>query len=254
MTNDEEQLIERARKALSDCNWTVGECAAIWTKRYARGRNDQAFAELIGLSADRVYQRRRVWETFSDVRESYSKLSWSHFYAATSWDDAAECLAWAEEMGATVAEMRAWRRAHHGEDLSEPEPEENRLGSEIDELQETVALSGPSGSRSPAGPVTIEDTINEEPGREPGREAAPYAPFRNTARGPAAADEPDRRGVDLELVAKRIAIALERCDQALSPELIEGFGSLPYELQERVARAIDQLAGKATMFPADRRS
>src|SRR5690606_2568366 len=39
---------------------------------------------------------------------------------AINWDDAPEVLQWAQENDATVAEMKAWRRAMHGEDLTEP--------------------------------------------------------------------------------------------------------------------------------------
>ena len=37
------------------------------------------FGAMVGLSSDQVYQRRRVWETFGDVSESYPSLKWSHF-------------------------------------------------------------------------------------------------------------------------------------------------------------------------------
>src|SRR5690606_3437939 len=78
-------------------------------------------------SGDQVFQRRRVWETFSDVHENYPKLKWSHFYVVINWEDAADCLQWANDMEATIAEMKAWRRAQHGEDLTEV-PEEAPFG------------------------------------------------------------------------------------------------------------------------------
>ena len=89
-----------------------------WTQKYARGRTDADFALAVGPSADQVFQRRRVWETFADVRAGYASLKWSHFYAASNWDDAPECLQWADENQATVAEMKAWRCALRGEDLT----------------------------------------------------------------------------------------------------------------------------------------
>src|SRR6516164_10224599 len=106
--DSEEQLVSRAQEAVSQCRWVVGECAAKWTERYARGRTDADFAVLIGITADQVYQRRRVWEQFAGVRDQFPSLKWSHFYAALSWDDARDCLSWAEETRSTVAEMRAW--------------------------------------------------------------------------------------------------------------------------------------------------
>src|SRR6266853_1321452 len=84
----EEQLVTRAQEAVSLCRWVVGECASKWTERYARGRTDGDFASLIGLTADQIYQRRRVWETFAGVRGEFTSLKWSHYYAALNWDDA----------------------------------------------------------------------------------------------------------------------------------------------------------------------
>ena len=63
----EKELIQRAQTAVSQCNWTVGECAVQWTKKFARGRTDADFGELVGMSGDQVYQRRRVCETFTDA-------------------------------------------------------------------------------------------------------------------------------------------------------------------------------------------
>ncbi len=107
----EEELISKAQSAVSQSNWVVGECAYKWTQRYARGRGDGDFAALLGLTADQVFQRRRVWQTFADVCQNYPALKWSHFYAALTWDDAPECLQWADENQSTVSEMKAWRRA-----------------------------------------------------------------------------------------------------------------------------------------------
>src|SRR5579863_3919925 len=124
VTESEAELVTRAQIAVSQCNWVVGECAQKWTQKFARGRTDADFAALVGLSPDQVFQRRRVWETFADVHPKYPTLKWSHFYAALTWDDAPECLQWADENDATVAEMKAWRRALRGEDLSTEAPAE----------------------------------------------------------------------------------------------------------------------------------
>ena len=42
----------------------------------------------------------------------------AHIDVAKSWDDAIECLLWSSENGATVAEMRAYRRMQHGQDVT----------------------------------------------------------------------------------------------------------------------------------------
>lgn len=40
-----------------------------------------------------------------------------HLKAAEKWNDRFECLKWAVEAQATVAEMKAWHRAQNGLDL-----------------------------------------------------------------------------------------------------------------------------------------
>lgn len=116
--HSEKNLLESAAEIMSESSWLIGRCAAEWIKRYSRGRTDADFGSLIGLTTDQVYQRRRVWETFMDVRANYPNIHWAHFYSALEWDDATECLKWANEVKARVNEMRAWRRAQHGEDLA----------------------------------------------------------------------------------------------------------------------------------------
>jgi len=254
----EEQLIQRAQQALSRCNWVIGECAVQWTRRYARGRSDVDFGALIGLSGDQVYQRRRVWETFSDVHEQYAALKWSHFYAALNWDDAPECLQWAQEMQATVAEMKAWRRAQHGEDLTAPADDEAG-GTALSTLELLPAESGvvrdPSefeagnGSGRRAGEQRSREAVQAGAAREAGS-GDDYAPFGSSARGeaPSEAADSDRGEASAETVLKRIATALERCDAALTPEVLEGFSAAPVKLRRRILKAIQELGAKTAGF------
>jgi hypothetical protein len=248
----ESQLVERAQQALSNCSWTVGECAATWTKRHARGRTDADFGTLIGLSGDQVYQRRRVWETFSDVRETYAALKWSHFYSALTWDDAAECLQWANEMQASIAEMKAWRRAQRGEDLAEPSTDEEAPFDPLAEFvtAEQAAVRAPNGVRprgESEGSSERSDRAAVAAGvaRESGEESD-YAPFGKGARGPAP-KESAKSGAEpsSEQVIKRLAAALEKCDQALTPAVLEDFGELPVALQQRFLKAVKSLNSKA---------
>jgi hypothetical protein len=67
VAESEEQLISTARDAVSQCNWVVGECASKWTQRYARNRTDGDFGQMVGLSGDQIFQRRRVWEAFGTL-------------------------------------------------------------------------------------------------------------------------------------------------------------------------------------------
>ena len=240
--NTEDELIERARVVMSSCNWQLGAIAASWTQRFAKGRTDAAFGELIGLSADQVYQRRRVWETFADVYLDYPALKWSHFCVALTWDDAAACLGWAEEMQATVSEMRAWRRATHGEDLSQEADGGRESGDDTDALAMDEAES-----RGPAVSISDIDGASEQ---------APYAPFSKTASPDAARrTDPESREAeapDYERLAGRLAKQLAACEALLSPELIEQFSALPCRLQDEITQAIDHLSATATMLPLGR--
>lgn len=246
--DSESDLIQRAQLALSSCNWEVGECAALWTKRFARGRTDADFATLIGLSADQVYQRRRVWETFADVVANYPGLKWSHFYSALNWDDAAECLQWAQEIQATVAEMKAWRRAQRGEDLTqaaEEEPYSLLLG-------ETVAVKAPSEGGSD--------------GREPGEssrtssaerdavmagvarqsdDGSDYAPFRDGAATVPGGDAGrEREAPTPEQAIKRMTSAIERCQAMLTADVRRAFPKLPEKVRVRFLHAVQELENR----------
>jgi len=250
----EADLVGRAQAALSNCSWTVGECAAQWTQRHAKGRTDADFGLLIGLSGDQVYQRRRVAETFGDVKDEYKNLKWSHFYTALTWDDSAECLRWADDMQATIVEMRAWRRAQHGEDLTETADEappfdplvefmsaESRPVRDYDDGDSNgrPAERGPreAGEREP---VAMASTVARQAG-----EPEEYAPFGKGARGPAAEASSRSAAVSTEQNIKRITAALEKCNSTLTPAVLEDFADLPMSLQQRFLKAVKDLSSKA---------
>jgi hypothetical protein len=243
----EASLIARAQTAISRCNWEVGECAAIWTKRFSRGRTDADFASLVSLSADQVYQRRRVWETFADVYQNYPSLKWSHFYASINWDDAAECLQWAEDVQAGVAEMKAWRRAQRGEELDAPSLEES-----LDGLSTEPALRGE------AAPFDHQSIFSVSAHGENGENADPklsltnrlaegatgYAPFNPDAVTAPAADRSERLPLTTEQVAKRLTTNIERCHALLTDDFANEFGELPDKVRKRFLKAVQQLAEK----------
>lgn len=249
----EEQLIQRAQQALSTCNWEIGECATLWTKKYAKGRTDADFGAQIGLSGDQVYQRRRVWETFADVQGEYPQLKWSHFYAAINWEDSAECLQWANDLGATVAEMKAWRRSQHGEDLAQRGDDEDAPFGAADEPQFISADSGfvqdyddtdrNGGSRERALRSGDREATATAVAREAG--ADDYAPFGKRARGPAPGEERTSAAAPPLAILKRMTSTLEKVDAALTPSIVEVFPETPIELQQRFLSALDNLIAKA---------
>lgn len=172
----EEALISMARNAIYQEAWVVGECASVWTQKYARGRTDADFAEIIGLSREQVNQRRNVYEKFHS-HGCRDRLTWSHYLVALSWDDSHEVLDWAADAEATVAEMRAWRRAQRGEDLTTT-PDAKPPGDSAD----TSASKEPPATKEKASkdakseekPTTSEsmDMVSRDSGVET------YVPFR----------------------------------------------------------------------------
>ncbi len=256
----ETELIERAQSAVSECNWTVGECAGQWTKRFARGRTDGDFGELVGMSGDQVYQRRRVWETFADVRENYAILKWSHFYIALNWDDASECLSWANDNEATIAEMKAWRRLQHGEDMTQRSGDEDSqfwgndgastfagYGSDGEAI---IRKEGDLELPATRAPMTTEAEGKRSKRGVPATEAASlsqgeYTPFRTGAVKPPKEMLDDVPGsmesVNVEQTVKRLATMLERCAKAVSPIVQKQFGELPEKVRTRFLAAMMDL-------------
>lgn len=253
--NAEQELISRAQSAISDCNWVVGECASEWTQKYARGRTDADFAALVGLTSDQAYQRRRVWETFGDVRGQYQTLKWSHFYVALNWDNAPECLQWADENGATVAEMKAWRRLQLGEDLTAPADDTDSLVSYVPtepvEVREPAPfegggpydMAGEAGVRQPGDTsATVAAAAREVPGPEQGA----YAPFRQGAASVPASDGgatgvAERPEPSLEQIVKRMTSSFIRCQKAIDADFSREFRQLPEKTREKFFSAIDGL-------------
>jgi hypothetical protein len=253
-TETEDELISQAQNALSQCQWVVGECAAKWTKRYARGRTDSDFAALIGISGDQVYQRRRVWEVFAEVRDSLGVLNWSHFYAALTWNDGLDCLRWAEETRTTVAEMRAWRRARRGEDLSVDEvgDEAVRFLPEEPKSVHDPAEFGGGAARDEADSSSGQ---GERPlvagvARQGGTEGEEYAPFRSGAGSiPPAEGLADTKTAvavrtSTEQIAKRLSSTLERIVKLMTPEFRREFRRLPEPVKARFMKAADELHAK----------
>jgi hypothetical protein len=257
----EEQLISTAQTAVSQCNWVVGECAAQWTRRYAKGRTDADFGALIGLSGDQVYQRRRVWEVFGDVVGDYPSLKWSHFYVALTWDDAPECLQWAEEIQATVAEMKAWRRAMRGDDLTQ-DPEDERAGELVSFLPtETTAVRDPAmfegGGRPSSGGRVSEDGEENEYATVAGHarqlddSGAPYAPYRQGAGSPAPKEDSsdtlvaERPRPSTEQTIQRLTNSLQRFNKSFTPEMAQEFKNLPEKLRTQFLQAVGELSSKA---------
>jgi hypothetical protein len=250
--DSEEDLVNRAQEAVSHCRWVVGECAAQWTQRYARGRTDGDFAILIGLSGDQVYQRRRVWETFAESRGDFQSLKWSHFYAALNWDDSADCLRWAEETHSTVAEMRAWRRAQRGEDLTVDAVEEEAIRyipAEPEFVHDADYTDGPAGqgARRAQSEGDPDRALLTGVARQSGADGEDYAPFRSGAGSPGPKDGAGERPAteteppSAEQLTRRLTGTIERFVKLMTPEFRREYRKLAPPVKDRFLNAIQEL-------------
>lgn len=261
VTETEAELVATAQLAVSRCNWVVGECAAKWTRKFAKGRSDADFGEQVGLSGDQVYQRRRVWETFGEVANDYPTLKWSHFYVALNWEDAADCLQWSQENDATVAEMRAWRRATHGEESREEAAVEEwgNFGAAVNFVPSQPTFVRDPGSegkseRRPVGAGVGSGNAGDGSGtvttvaRESGGD---YAPYRKGAGSPPPREESadvaavERPQVSAGQLVGRITTTLERINAALTTDMLRDIRALPEKQRTRFVKAVGQLSSKA---------
>lgn len=177
MDVEEQELIERARQAVTSCNWLLGECAFQWTERYSRGRTDLDFAALVGNETQpgHVGRCRRVWATFcveaglAGVKDRWSWLSWSHFDKARSFGEhAIEALDWAQTNDAPIRSMQSWAFQTWPELrstaslLEETEQQEaDTINSEANDTTDSPSIHVPDSE-----PVHAEDVERSEATRE----------------------------------------------------------------------------------------
>ena len=242
----EPALVSLAQQAVSRCNWVVGECASAWTQRYAKGRTDADFGLLVGLSGDQIYQRRRVWDAFHEEYEKFPELKWSHFYVAINWDDAVDCLHWAAENEATVAEMKAWRRAVRGEDLTEDAPPDAFAGDPAAMLMVPAAVEVRDFTEGDA-PFDADESGGRAAARdqESGRAETAYAPYRKDAASVPGEQQPDvgsssggNRELSPEQFLRRMTRALQRMTTSLNPQVLEELREAPYEVRAELTDAL----------------
>lgn len=236
----EYQLIRTAQEAANSGNWIVGECACRWMFAYGKGRTDEAFGELIGLSKDQVFQRRRVWEAFGKIHSRFKKITWTHFREALQWDDAETVLTWAEDCEATVAEMRAWRRAQRGEDLfadSDSGDTSNEQKTEHDDSsrrQKTIAAP-----QKPEG-RTIHRSVESRPSPPP---KPPSEQTEPPSKAPLPASEPTADPTTV------VAMALRKIDELIGFVVSKGSEEERASLLEHLQPVVQMLSPETDSGP-----
>ena len=175
-------------------------------------------------------------------------MKWSHFYAAINWDDAAECLQWADDVQAGVAEMKAWRRAQRGEDLNTP-----AMDDALDGLPTEPALAREAAPSDPQSSFSVSannpangdsDTNPALANRLSSGTGDDYAPFNANAMSVPGREQGERPVLSTEQIAKRFTTTIERCVNLITPQFLEEFAELPDKVRKRLIKAVEQLAEK----------
>lgn len=112
---------------VSTTNWEKGQIICQWREELEKADadatefSDEAWAQLVGgVTGQHVGRLRRVYQRFGDEYSEYPSLYWSHFQAASDWDDAEMWLEGALQNGWSISQMRGqrWEAVGNGE----PEP------------------------------------------------------------------------------------------------------------------------------------
>ena len=105
----------------SDYRWYIGR----YVDQYGGPETLKDLSRDCGEGVNLLSTCARVWRRFGEIYLEYPQLLWHHFAGVVDHPDQTlvlDSLDWAVANEATPNEMRAWRRAMDGEDLT-PTPE-----------------------------------------------------------------------------------------------------------------------------------
>jgi hypothetical protein len=143
-------FVGRWSRLVSTTNWEKGRIIVEWRQALvSQGLpvteySDEAWGRLVGgVTGQHVGRLRRVYQRFSQVREHYPELYWSHFQSALDWDDAEMWLEGARHSGWSIAQMRDARWTTLGKLEADRPRASDIVESETDEDSEP-ARSVPS--------------------------------------------------------------------------------------------------------------
>ena len=140
-TSDESAVfVERWNKLISTSNWEKGRIIHEWrnalidSNAHAGEYSDEEWSRIVGsVTPQHVGRLRRVYKRFFTSYESYEGLYWSHFYAASEWDDAELWLEGASQNSWSISQMRKQRWEANGGDPSEKPDAKDVVTAEVDE-------------------------------------------------------------------------------------------------------------------------
>ena len=171
----------------------------------------------------------------------------------------AKRLQWAEENEATVAEMKAWRRALKGEDLTTEAEFDDWSGDPGVAFVPTEASpvldpdsfdgSGEGGSRGSAAdsPELVSAVARDADG---GAGGGDYSPYRQGAASPPPKESGGVTAVvekpllSAEQMLKRAVTTLERINKALTEEMLQEIKKQPQKKRDRLVKVVGEISSK----------
>lgn len=135
-----EGFVGQWNQLISTTNWEKGKIILEWREALiaadapATSFSDEAWAKRVGgVTSQHVGRLRRVYERFGNSQKTYPKLYWSHFLAASDWDDAELWLEGATQSQWSISEMRDARWKATGAQPETRPRNEELAGNMVDE-------------------------------------------------------------------------------------------------------------------------
>ena len=240
----------RWNRLVSTTNWEKGRIISQWRQSLMQAGgppqswSDEAWSGRVGgVSPQHVGRLRRVYEQFGEVYPQYPGLYWSHFQAATDWNDAEMWLEGAVQSEWSVAQMRAQRWEALGAPADQKPRPEDVIATELDE---------DAGTIDDRAPRTLDDSLQlvHDPGAEPfeADAAGSVVPFDEL---PPAAEatipEPVRPFENLPELPADLRDAFEAFKLAILNHKLSGWREISCDHVLSVLDALKQLA----LAPAD---
>jgi hypothetical protein len=143
--------VGRWSRLVSTTNWEKGRIVVEWREALVAQElpvseySDDAWAQMVGgVTGQHVGRLRRVYQRFSQQKDEFTGLYWSHFQAAIDWTDAEMWLEGAKQSGWSVSQMREKRWETLGKLEADRPRASDVVASETDEDAE------PARGKSPA--------------------------------------------------------------------------------------------------------
>ena len=227
------EFLHAWKQLISTTNWEKGRIICRWrqalieTDAPTQSYSDEAWSRRVGgVTGQHVGRLRRVYERFGQSRQQYSGLYWSHFQAASDWNDAEMWLEGAVQGCWSVARMRDQRWEAMGAGADKKPRDEDIIVTELDEdgeladdlvpetISESSALVQPADDELSAAdvPVDVPDDVPLAPDQPP---VEPVRPFENLPQLPDDLNEAFEQ-FKLAIVNHRVAGWKEvTCDEVL---------------------------------------